>query len=240
MPDRTINPSAELFEPAYAHWQPGVFHGTYLAQVAAVDDPQQQARVQIRLLGCDGLDDQDAPIWARVAVPYAGPDRGAFFIPDVDDEVLVTFVNGDPRFPIVVGGLWNGNNAPPEQLGGDRVDRWSFVGKYGARVAIVEEQQGQSVIALSTPGEVSATLEQQGGGTITITAAGSTITIDSSGVSIETPGTVKVQASRVAVTAAQVNVDAAMSRFTGMVQCDVLRANAVISASYTPGAGNIW
>jgi uncharacterized protein involved in type VI secretion and phage assembly len=214
--------------------------GSQLARVVSVQDPLSRARVQVVLLANDGVTNQDAAIWARVAVPYAGPDRGAFFIPDVDDEVLVTFVNGDPRYPIVIGGLWNGFASPPETLPGDRVDRWSFTGKNGSRVAIVEESEGQATIELSTPGEVSATLEESGGGKITIEAAGSTITIDSSGVSIETPGTVKVQASRVAVTAAQVKVDAAMADFTGMVKCNVLQATSVISTSYTPGAGNIW
>ncbi|HEU4325857.1 MAG TPA: phage baseplate assembly protein V [Roseiflexaceae bacterium] len=233
------NPSSEIFEPAYAHWQPGAVHGAYLARVVSVDDPERLARVQVRLLTVDNAEGQNAPVWARVAVPYAGPGRGAFFIPDVDDEVLVAFVNGDPRFPIVIGGLWNGSQTPPEQIGGDRVDRWTFVGKHGARVAVVEEREGQSLIELSTPGDVSATLKQDAGGSIEISAAGSTITIDSQGVTIQTT-TLKVQASRVAVSAAQVQVDAALARFSGVVQCNVLQATTVSGATYTPGAGNIW
>ena len=219
-----------------AHW----LHGTYLGVVVSVQDPLSQARVQVRLLSCDGHPDQDAPMWARVAVPYAGADRGAFFIPDVDDEVLLTFVNGDPRFPIVVGGLWNGAAAPPEQLPGDRVDRWSFVGKHGSRIAIVEESAGQATVEISTPGGVEAKLEEAGGGKITIEAAGSTITIDSSGVSIDTPGSVTVQASTVSVTAAQVSVDAAIASFSGTVRCNMLQTSFVQSAAYSPGAGNMW
>ncbi|GAB4191724.1 MAG: hypothetical protein OHK0022_05590 [Roseiflexaceae bacterium] len=234
-----LNPSSEIFEPAPAHWQPGAVHGAYLARVVSVDDPERMARVQVRLLSVDDAEGQNAPVWARVAVPYAGPGRGAFFIPDVDDEVLVTFASGDPRFPIVIGGLWNGSQSPPEQLGGDRVDRWSFVGKYGARVAVVEERADQSVIELSTPGEVSVTLKQEAGGTIEISAAGSTITIDSQGVSIQTT-TLKVQASRVAISAPQVQVDAALARFSGVVQCNVLQATTVSGATYTAGAGNMW
>ena len=48
-------------------------------------------------------------------------------IPDIDDEVLVSFVNGDPRQPIVIGGLWSGSADVPESLGGggDSVDRWT-------------------------------------------------------------------------------------------------------------------
>jgi hypothetical protein len=51
---------------------------------------------------------------------------------------------------------------------------------------------------------------------------------------------VSVQASTVEVSAGMVTVNAGMSKFSGVVQCDTLISNAVVSASYTPGAGNIW
>ena len=56
----------------------------------------------------------------------------------------------------------------------------------------------------------------------------------------ESGGKVAVQAATVEVTAAVVKVDAGMSNFSGVVKCDTLISNAVISSSYTPGAGNIW
>jgi len=213
-----------------------------LAEVIAVDDPDRLNRVQIRLLSFDGIGDHDGPIWARVAAPIAGADRGAFFIPDVGDEVLVTFVNGDPRWPIVVGGLWNGSAPAPETLGGsgDRVDRWTIVGKAGTRIAIVEEASGHPTISLTTPGGVSGTLSDSGGGEIEFKAAGTTITVDPTGVSIQTPAKVTVRASQVQVTAGQVKVDAAIADFSGIVKCDVLQANTVVAQTYTPGAGNVW
>ncbi|MES0199833.1 phage baseplate assembly protein V [Mesorhizobium sp. M0011] len=51
--------------------------------------------------------------WARVASPMAGKNRGTFFIPEVDDEVLVAFERGDVRFPYVLGSLWNGVDKSP-------------------------------------------------------------------------------------------------------------------------------
>ena len=51
---------------------PGLYGASYLAEVVDVDDPQGLARVQVRLLSFDGLDRQDAPVWARVAAPFAG------------------------------------------------------------------------------------------------------------------------------------------------------------------------
>ena len=81
----------------------------FLGTVVNVLDPAGLNRVQVRIYNTDGIADQDMPVWARVAVPFAGGKRGAFFIPDVGDEVLVVLLSGDPRFPVVVGSLWNGN-----------------------------------------------------------------------------------------------------------------------------------
>lgn len=228
-----------MIDPAVPR-APGHLRGPFLGEVVSVADPDGRSRVQVRLFAFDGVADHDAPLWARVAVPFAGRDRGAFMIPDVGDEVLVTFVQGDPRLPVVIGGLWNGHDAPPDAIGGDRVDRWAIVGKAGTRMAIVEESAATARIEFITPGGVRGTLTDEGGGRVEIVAAGAKVTIDSSGVAIETPGTVSIQASKMTVSAPQVSVDAVMSTFSGIVKCDVLQATTVIATTYTPGAGNIW
>lgn len=216
---------------------PHALGAAHLGRVVSVDDPENLARVKVELYNMDT--DRDAGVWARVAAPFAGADRGAFFLPQPEDEVLVVFVNGDARAPVVVGGLWNGNDRPPESVSG-RVDRWTITGVAGTRIAIVEESAATAKVECTTPGGVSLTMTDEGGGKVEIVCAGNTITIDPSGVSIEAPGTVSVQASRVNVSAATVNVDAAVSTFSGVVRCDVLQATTVISSTYTPGAGNIW
>jgi len=221
---------------------PMLHGGSYLAKVVSVNDPEGLSRVQVRLLSFDGPEQQNAPLWARVAVPFAGNNRGAFFIPDVDDEVLVSLVNGDPRQPIVIGGLWNGNTSVPEQLGGsgDSVDRWTITGKAGTRIAIVEEQPSDATISFTTPGGVSGELTDAGGGKIEFRIGGTTVTYDPQGVTVNTGMNVKVQATQVEISAAMVTVNAPMSKFSGIVQADTVITNSVISASYTPGAGNIW
>ena len=219
--------------------------GAYLATVINVQDPQNLARVQVRIFNTDGARDQDAPVWARVAAPFGGPNRGGFFIPDVGDEVVVLFLAGDPRFPIVVGGLWNGAATPPETLGGtgNSVDRWTITGKAGTRIAIVEASSGSPTIQFTTPGGLSGTITDEAGGSIEFKdSAQTSVKIDTSGVTISAP-TAKVQitaASEVDITAPQVNVNAAMAIFSGIVQCQVIQATTVIGTSYTPGAGNVW
>lgn len=213
---------------------------THLAEVVSVNDPDGRNRIQVRVHGYDGVTDQDAPIWARVAVPFAGSNRGSFLIPGVGDEVLITFVKGDPNMPVVIGALWNGQNQAPESLPGDRVDRWTLVGTQGTRIAIVEESQGQAKIEFSTPSGVRGELTDDGGGRVKFEAAGSSITIEPAGVTVDTPAQVVVNASTTEINSGLVTVNSGMSRFSGVIQCDVLVSNTVVSTTYTPGAGNVW
>lgn len=219
----------------------GLLNASYLAEVVSVQDPDRLSQVQVRLLSFDGIGNQDASLWARVAVPFAGNRRGAFLLPDVGDEVLVMFANGDSRYPIVVGGLWNGRAPAPETLGGEgeRVDRWTLVGKAGTRIAIVEQGSG-GTISFTTPGGVSGVLTDDGSGKIEFKAAGTTITVDTSGVSVQVPAKVSVQASQVEVNAGHVKVNATMSSFSGVVECLALKTVSVDSKFYTPGVGNVW
>lgn len=225
---------------------PSVGLGTYpaLATVVSVEDPDNLNRVKVKACNATGSDDQDFQVWARVAVPFAGGDRGAFFIPDVGDEVLLTFVHGDPRYPVVIGSLWNGNQQAPDKFGGagDSVDRWLFVGKAGTRIAIVEDTSGSPTVEFKTPMGVTGTLTDDSGGKVVFSLpTGTSITMDSQGVTVQTPSQVKVQATTVEVDAGQVTVNAAMSTFNGIVQCTTLLATALVSSpTYTPGAGNIW
>lgn len=218
--------------------------GAYQAIVINVQDPENRNRVQVRVFNADGIDSQDGPVWARVAVPFAGNNRGAFFIPDIGDEVLVVFLSGDPRFPVIIGGLWNGHDTAPDALGGsgDSVDRWTITGKAGTKIAIIEDPTGPT-IEFTTPGRLTGKMTDSGGGSIEFTDSRQTsITIDSNGVTINAP-TAQVQvtaATGVTVTAPQLSVNAAMSTFSGIVQCQVMQATTVVASTYTPGAGNVW
>ncbi|WP_291983748.1 phage baseplate assembly protein V [Candidatus Accumulibacter sp. ACC005] len=133
------------------HFQPaaGWLNGAQLARVVDIADPERRNRVQLRLLAFDAVDGQDAPLWARVVCPFAGADRGAFLMPDVDDEVLVVFLHGDPRYPLVVGGLWSGANAAPAELG-DEGNRFKRIRSKNGVTVTLDDQQGQELLLLET------------------------------------------------------------------------------------------
>lgn len=214
-------------------------HGAHLAVVVSVDDPERMNRVQLRLVACDAAATQDAPLWARVVCPFAGRDRGAFLIPDVDDEVLVVFHNGDPSYPLVLGGLWNGSSTAPAGIGGDG-NRYKRIRSKNGVTVTLDDQRGQERFVVETPGGQRITLKDGPGEVLVEDSSGNSARFETAGITITAPATVKVQAAKVEVTAGMVEVNSAFSKFSGIVQCQTLITTSVISSSYTPGAGNIW
>ena len=84
--------------------------GVVIGIVTNNKDPEDMGRVKVKF---PWLSDSDESTWARVAALMAGKERGFYFLPEVDDEVLVVFEHGDMRFPYVLGALWNGKDKPP-------------------------------------------------------------------------------------------------------------------------------
>jgi uncharacterized protein involved in type VI secretion and phage assembly len=190
-----------------------------------------------------GNEAHDAQIEARICVPMAGGSSGAFFVPDVGDEVVVACPNGDPRNAVVVGSVWNGRHSPPETMG-DRVDRWTMVGKKGTRIAIEEEGEG-AIIRLSTKSGDSdvafITINREGMGKIELSAGGTTVRIDSQGCNINTSGSLETNASSTRMCSATMDVEAGQSSFTGpLIASASVQTPSVVGGTYTPGGGNVW
>jgi phage baseplate assembly protein gpV len=84
--------------------------GVVRGKVVDVLDPLCVGRVRVQADVVDSL--QPLP-WSRVAVPMAGPFAGSYALPNLGDEVLVAFENGDVDQPYVIGCLWNNAQRPP-------------------------------------------------------------------------------------------------------------------------------
>ncbi len=215
--------------------------GVYPALVTDVQDPDGQGRVRVNLPFVNGMEGPQAAPWARLATFMAGADRGSWFIPEVNDEVLVAFLAGDPRHPVVIGALWNGVDTPPETMDSGNNLR-SLTSRSGHRL-LFDDTAAQEKVVLETQGGHRLTLDDASGGTITLEHSnGASLKIDTSGtVSITALNQIKMEApAGLKISAATVNVDAGISTFSGVVKADTVISNAVVSSSYTPGAGNIW
>ncbi len=168
--------------------------GVVVGVVTNNDDPDGQGRVKVKF---PWLADNEESTWARVASPMAGADRGFFFLPEVNDEVLVAFDHDDMRKPYVVGALWNGSDKPPitgAVSGGQVVQR------------VIKTRAGHTITLDDTSGSEKVTIEDhQGNNVITLDASGRKLIIESQGdIEIKSNMNVKIEA------AAKVTVKGAM------------------------------
>jgi hypothetical protein len=88
------------------------YYGVTVGKVINPLDPMMLGRVQVQLPFMDSL---DLSPWCRVAMPMAGILHGFYFIPNLNDEVLVAFEHGDVNAPYIIGSLWNAMAPPPLQ-----------------------------------------------------------------------------------------------------------------------------
>lgn len=218
----------------------GLFYGVYPALVTDLADPDNQGRVKVRLPWSPDTDSSSYEAWARMATMMAGNNRGSWFIPDVNDEVLVAFEGGNPRRPYVVGALWNGQDAPPEQMDNSgNNDVKTILSRQGVRITL-DDTDGAVKLRLETPGGNSIVLDDGALSIVAQDSNGNSVKLESQGITVTASAKITVNASTAEISAGMVTVNAGMSKFSGVVQCDTLISNAVVSASYTPGAGNIW
>jgi phage baseplate assembly protein V len=214
------------------------FGGVYPAIVIDNVDPDNSGRVRVRLPQASAPGEKGFETWARIATLMAGNNRGTWFVPDVGDEVLVAFEGGDARRSYVIGGLWSRTNPPPETMDTSN-NRKLLRSRNGVKVTL-DDQNGQESFIVETPGGQRLALKD-GPGSVEITDSnGNSVKLETSGITVNASAQVTIQATQVKVVSGMVSVDAGMSKFSGVVQCDTLVSNTVIGASYTPGAGNIW
>jgi len=123
-------------------------NGVVTGIVKSLDDPSGQARIELQF---PWLSESQRSSWAPVASALAGKSRGAFFMPEVNDEVLVAFEHGDFDHPFIVGFLWNGVDKPPEETNQNRIIKTPgghtlrFEDKAGARRIVVRTDGGHEI-----------------------------------------------------------------------------------------------
>jgi uncharacterized protein involved in type VI secretion and phage assembly len=218
--------------------EPRLF-GVYVGHVIDIQDPEGLGRVRVTIPSLSEPGHM-SETWARLATLFAGIDRGSWFIPDVEDEVLVAFEAGDLRSPFVVGSLWNGSDRPPASANpAGASERKVIRSRTGLQISLVDHK-GQAHVVIETPDGQKIVLRDGPGAIEVADSNGNTVKLESSGVTIQASAKVTINASQVQLSAGMITIDAGMSKFAGVVQADTVIANSIVATSYTPGAGNIW
>ncbi|HEY6137033.1 MAG TPA: phage baseplate assembly protein V [Thermoanaerobaculia bacterium] len=218
----------------------GRWFGVYPAVVSDIKDPDGLGRVKVTLPWAPDTGSDRYDLWARLATMMGGKNRGSWFIPDVDDEVLVVFEGGDVRRPYVIGGLWNGKDSPPESMdGGGRNFKKVLRSRNGVKITLDDSDGSEQLIA-ETPGGQKITLKD-GPGSIELTDSnGNSLKMEASGITITTSASLTMNASTVTVNASAVTVTGATTLSSTLMVGASITTPSITSASYTPGAGNIW
>lgn len=184
----TVNSSAQVPGDLTAAPQAdGLAYGMLPGIVTANADDQRRGQVEVRI---PALDDQ-ARLWARLGTLMAGPKRGTLFMPEVGDEVLVAFEQGDPGRPYVVGSLWNGQDAPPQP---DEEGQGSGQGG-GDNVRMIYSRSGHQILFDDTSGAETISIIGKGGDPkVTLDAAASKVTVHSA-------ATIRLEAANIEIEA---------------------------------------
>jgi phage protein D len=140
--------------------------GVVIAQVTDANDPAKQGRVRLTF---PWLSDDYVSDWARTVQPGAGSNRGGLILPEVGDEVLVAFEQGDPQRPYVLGGLHNGADRPdtkgPNVIDSNSgaVNRRSLVSRRGHRIDLLDDAGRSDGITTETgDGKLRVALDAAG------------------------------------------------------------------------------
>ena len=169
-------------------------HGTVVALVTNNDDPRKLGRMKLKF---PWLSDSYESDWVRMVQVGAGPDSGAVFLPEVNDEVLCAFEFGDVRRPYVIGALYNGKDRP--RLGDGLVDagkvrRRGFVSRTGHRIVLFDSDQKSGIALISADGKLRVSLNQTKGQIHIHSRGPVTIDTDSGAISIKSGADVAVEA----------------------------------------------
>lgn len=157
--------------------------------VKMYEDPDGEDRVQVVL---PIIDAQAKGVWARMASLDAGNGRGAFFRPEVGDEVVVGFVNSDPRDAIVVGMLHSKKNPAPIKADEKNTEK-GFVTREKIKLLFNDVKK---IFTVETPGGNSFVIDDDQKSITLKDQHGNSITMDSNGITLDSASKVEIKAAQ--------------------------------------------
>ncbi len=173
-------------------------YGVVTGIVTNNQDPENLGRVKVRF---PWLSENDESWWARVATPMAGKQIGTYFLPEVGDEVLMAFEQGDVRFPYVLGALWNDPNKPPETNEDGKNNKRAIISRSGMLIRL-DDSDGSEKIEISDKDNKNSivisvaenTITISADADITITSANGKLKLSGKGIELSSQADVKVEA----------------------------------------------
>ncbi|MEO1049699.1 MAG: type VI secretion system tip protein VgrG [Bacteroidota bacterium] len=187
LPAAWFSETPDIVAPPASGLLPGT-QGLQVGKVKQLDqDPDGETRIMVTF---PLMQDDSNGVWARLSNFYATKTAGSFFIPEIDDEVVVGFLNDDPRYPIILGSLYSSNIAAPYTPTADNYTK-ALVTNSKLEVNFDDEKK---VIVIKTPGGNSITLSEDAK-SITIEDQNSNkVELGSSGITMDSPKNIAITA----------------------------------------------
>lgn len=152
-------------------------NGLQVAKVKAIEgDPLGEERIQVAL-----MNEAQALVWARLALLDAGKERGTIFCPEIEDEVVVGFINDNPNQAVILGML-HSSSAPSPIAKSDDNHQKGFVSREKIQMLMDDEKK---TLTLTTPGGNKIVLDDDQGGIYLEDQNGNKITMDGNGITLE-------------------------------------------------------
>jgi len=178
----------DINEKPAAGLVPGV-NGLQIGIVTQLqDDPEGENRVLVKL---PVVDNEQEGIWTRVSTLDAGENRGSYFRPEIGDEVLVGFINDDPRDPVILGMMNSSAKPAPAQASDDNHEK-GFVTREELRLWFNDDEKS---ITVQTPNGNSIILSDDDGSIKLEDENGNTLYMNSDGITIESAADITMKAS---------------------------------------------
>jgi uncharacterized protein involved in type VI secretion and phage assembly len=178
----------------------GGIHGLQIGVVVKLqDDPDGQHRILVKI---PVIDNDAQGIWTRVASLDAGSDRGAFFRPEIGDEVIVGFINDDPRDAVILGML-HSSNKPAPITAQDANDEKGFTTRSKMHISFNDQSK---TIKIDTPAGNSITLDEQGLKIEIVDQNQNKLTMQPTGISLESPLQIDIKAGTILALSAGVSL----------------------------------
>lgn len=173
--------------PLASGWVPGV-NGLQIGVVKKLDaDPEGQYKIQVSV---PVLQSETDGVWARLASFYGSSGLGAFFIPEIGDEVVLGYFNDDPSCPVILGSLYSSNRKPPYELTAD-----NFIKAVVTRSKLkLEFDDEKKIITLITPGNNKIVISDDQKSILLQDQNSNKIELNSSGIIIDSPKDIKISA----------------------------------------------
>lgn len=178
----------DVVAPPAAGLLPGV-EGLQVGVVLKIDgDPEGQNRIQVSTPVMQPATDG---VWARLATFYASSTFGAFFVPEVGDEVILAYLNNDPSYPVILGSLYSSSRTPPYTLEAQNNTK-AIVTRCLHKVEFDEQNK---IITVTTPGANKMILSDQAQSIQLLDQNGNKVELTPSGISLTSPKDITVSAT---------------------------------------------